>query len=109
LSALPIISSRDLRALSSVPTRRCSDLGTHVAPKINLRYELGWGQDWRSFTRLSWGQGYRVPNLKERHYLFDHSSLGYIVVGNPRSEEHTSELQSRENLVCRLLIEKKKV
>src|SRR5690606_39743323 len=27
----------------------------------------------------------------------------------PRSEEHTSELQSRENLVCRLLLEKKKV
>src|SRR5690606_41861014 len=28
--------------------------------------------------------------------------------GSPRSEEHTSELQSRENLVCRLLLEKKK-
>src|SRR5690606_14484268 len=27
--------------------------------------------------------------------------------GSPRSEEHTSELQSRENLVCRLLLEKK--
>src|SRR5690606_41724270 len=26
-------------------------------------------------------------------------------VGNARSEEHTSELQSRENLVCRLLLE----
>src|SRR5207302_7943791 len=28
--------------------------------------------------------------------------------GSLRSEEHTSELQSRENLVCRLLLEKKK-
>src|SRR5207302_11190442 len=28
--------------------------------------------------------------------------------GKFRSEEHTSELQSRENLVCRLLLEKKK-
>src|SRR5690606_40908917 len=27
--------------------------------------------------------------------------------GTERSEEHTSELQSRENLVCRLLLEKK--
>src|SRR3712207_7619130 len=27
---------------------------------------------------------------------------------NPRSEEHTSELQSRQYLVCRLLLEKKK-
>src|SRR5690606_41650026 len=38
-----------------------------------------------------------------------------VVVARPRthevdgrSEEHTSELQSRENLVCRLLLEKKK-
>src|SRR5690625_6619868 len=28
--------------------------------------------------------------------------------GSPRSEEHTSELQSRGHLVCRLLLEKKK-
>src|SRR5215469_6114629 len=28
--------------------------------------------------------------------------------GRPRSEEHTSELQSRRDLVCRLLLEKKK-
>src|SRR5205085_5392028 len=28
--------------------------------------------------------------------------------GSPRSEEHTSELQSQSNLVCRLLLEKKK-
>src|SRR3989442_9114993 len=28
--------------------------------------------------------------------------------GDPRSEEHTSELQSRPHLVCRLLLEKKK-
>src|SRR3712207_6969189 len=28
--------------------------------------------------------------------------------GNQRSEEHTSELQSRQYLVCRLLLEKKK-
>src|SRR2546430_11983473 len=29
-------------------------------------------------------------------------------LGWPRSEEHTSELQSQSNLVCRLLLEKKK-
>src|SRR5438445_9657758 len=29
-------------------------------------------------------------------------------IGDPRSEEHTSELQSRQYLVCRLLLEKKK-
>src|SRR2546422_7743405 len=35
--------------------------------------------------------------------------LGYIEAGKKeRSEEHTSELQSRLHLVCRLLLEKKK-
>src|SRR3712207_7577289 len=31
-----------------------------------------------------------------------------LLEGVPRSEEHTSELQSRQYLVCRLLLEKKK-
>src|SRR5438874_10434534 len=31
-----------------------------------------------------------------------------LVTGEDRSEEHTSELQSRRDLVCRLLLEKKK-
>src|SRR2546430_11552202 len=30
-------------------------------------------------------------------------------IGSHRSEEHTSELQSQSNLVCRLLLEKKKI
>src|SRR5690606_41574112 len=40
-----------------------------------------------------------------------HQALGEDAVdggGLPRSEEHTSELQSREKLVCPLLLEKKK-
>src|SRR5690606_40969803 len=32
-----------------------------------------------------------------------------VDASTPRSEEHTSELQSRENLVCRLLLEKENV
>src|SRR3989475_287337 len=32
----------------------------------------------------------------------------WVDAGSPRSEEHTSELQSQSNLVCRLLLEKKK-
>src|SRR5690349_24183170 len=34
--------------------------------------------------------------------------LGCVFTGDTRSEEHTSELQSRRDLVCRLLLEKKK-
>src|SRR2546430_12727138 len=57
-----------------------------------------------------------------RKYIFsvDHKVIGIqyimlaltaVVVGmvmSVRSEEHTSELQSQSNLVCRLLLEKKK-
>src|SRR5258708_15359448 len=35
-------------------------------------------------------------------------SLGYLKSSLARSEEHTSELQSPDHLVCRLLLEKKK-
>src|SRR3712207_8582113 len=38
-----------------------------------------------------------------RHFLY-----GGRVASSRRSEEHTSELQSRQYLVCRLLLEKKK-
>src|SRR2546427_5454416 len=34
--------------------------------------------------------------------------LNDVIHLEPRSEEHTSELQSQSNLVCRLLLEKKK-
>src|SRR2546427_7135466 len=42
--------------------------------------------------------------------VFDRLVFGYHPYGLPetRSEEHTSELQSQSNLVCRLLLEKKK-
>src|SRR5690606_41989452 len=36
------------------------------------------------------------------------SAAAAVAPARNRSEEHTSELQSRENLVCRLLLEKKK-
>src|SRR2546422_7941180 len=48
------------------------------------------------------------------HALPDHPRLRHILVrheqaaAHARSEEHTSELQSRLHLVCRLLLEKKK-
>ena len=68
-----------------------SDFGAHVAPKVSVRgnvYEQG---GWKGVVRASLGQGYRVPNLKERHYLFDHSSLGYVVIGNPNLKPESSD------------------
>src|SRR3712207_7093802 len=52
---------------------------------------------------------------REEHALFPLRGRGhgeafeFKRVGQPRSEEHTSELQSRQYLVCRLLLEKKKL
>src|SRR5690606_40114518 len=45
-----------------------------------------------------------APLEQRRPYL----RQSFMQPENVRSEEHTSELQSRENLVCRLLLEKKK-
>src|SRR5439155_20564620 len=43
-----------------------------------------------------------------RSRSFKHSSQAAAKLSTTRSEEHTSELQSRGHLVCRLLLEKKK-
>src|SRR6202043_3125630 len=44
---------------------------------------------------------------RSRHRGPIRGTIGTDLRLEPRSEEHTSELQSRENLVCRLLLEKK--
>src|SRR5258708_19088067 len=50
--------------------------------------------------------------LVMRHYCFARGVLLVLIlavaVNSKRSEEHTSELQSPDHLVCRLLLEKKK-
>ncbi|MFN4121556.1 TonB-dependent receptor plug domain-containing protein [Acidovorax sp.] len=67
-----------------------SDFGGHWAPKVSVRAHLLDAGGWRGTLRASLGQGYRVPNLKERHYLFDHSALGYRVIGNPNLQPESS-------------------
>src|SRR5690349_23667691 len=47
----------------------------------------------------------RVPKLVPRTNRVAHVR---VTIDEERSEEHTSELQSRRDLVCRLLLEKKK-
>lgn len=60
-----------------------SDFGEHSAFKLNAKGTLIESEALTAQVRFGWGQGYRVPNLKERFYRFDHSSIGYMVVGNP--------------------------
>src|SRR5690606_41578738 len=52
--------------------------------------------------------GCREEAIESPDEIWRHTdSFGQNLVTFIRSEEHTSELQSRENLVCRLLLEKK--
>src|SRR2546421_8121229 len=48
-------------------------------------------------------QKLHYTNFQKRKFFADH-----LISAGIRSEEHTSELQSRSDLVCRLLLEKKK-
>src|SRR5690606_42020682 len=92
------------RALSSFPTRRSSDLDG---------FEDFGGLDAANFDNQ--GIGHLVAQRNSRRSSTSVSapcawpkSMTSWSCAERRSEEHTSELQSRENLVCRLLLEKKK-
>src|SRR5690606_41503581 len=96
-------------ARPSFPTRRSSDL--HDDSRCLEKAMTT--QVWKEF------EDHQITHSMA-HYLMAIQDLlksqGYARVTDvareleitPRSEEHTSELQSRENLVCRLLLEKKK-
>src|SRR5437773_11985285 len=75
-----------LRALHSFPTRRSSDLGAARAVSPALRAAL-------SLPATATFACGAIRSATSRWYC--------------RSEEHTSELQSHHDLVCRLLLEKK--
>src|SRR5436309_15698811 len=68
----------------------------------------------RSRECVAMGAQFRVPDGRARRLCRMSPIKIYrdaeclIATREARSEEHTSELQSRENLVCRLLLEKKK-
>src|SRR5699024_11604269 len=82
--------------LPSPPTRRSSDLGVFIGPKVNLiTINHDPNPDNRNAT-------YGRPIVIEDKVWI---GIGATVL---RSEEHTPELQSRFELVCRLLLEKKK-
>src|SRR5207302_2337516 len=79
--------SGDPRDLHSFPTRRSSDLFERA--EVGPQAEVAPVGDAEDVSRR------RLSVLSEED------------LAPCRSEEHTSELQSRENLVCRLLLEKK--
>src|SRR5690606_41902233 len=104
-----VLRSADSRPLHSFPTRRSSDL-------------LPFGALFHLFTPFftshfggAGGQGQCGESNGDKFGYSRHGesfvdkckvTLKQCLHHSPRSEEHTSELQSRENLVCRLLLEK---
>jgi outer membrane receptor for ferrienterochelin and colicins len=80
------LSSR-LEVLPGVRYQYDSDFGPFVAPKINVLIKASPNVN----VRFGYGKGYRAPNLKERFYFFDHSSLGYMVIGNPGLKPESSD------------------
>src|SRR5690606_40482996 len=89
----------DHRDLHSFPTRRSSDLQYSGLTRPKRCLETQCDSD-ASFRYLM--SSARVIDASVNVWS------GVAVDGATlRSEEHTSELQSRENLVCRLLLEKK--
>src|SRR5690606_42075775 len=99
----------DLRHLHSFPTRRSSDLtpdgfsGGIYPDQIEIDFkDIGQPDEYTTVT----GRKRRIFTLS----LQQLAEASFYCCPDEiflRSEEHTSELQSRENLVCRLLLEKK--
>src|SRR5207302_10086552 len=100
-----VSASRGNDDLASFPTRRSSDLGqkgifTQLDPGNNAQFDTS------DSGFLPDGIG-----IDAGHPVGGCTNPGALTAAQValcvRSEEHTSELQSRENLVCRLLLEKK--
>src|SRR5690606_41227753 len=94
------IANAEHRDLHSFPTRRSSDLTSSVGRSTFHVTSL-------RAARMPSGIPITAQNSTEVTII---ASVVMVWDQRPimsRSEEHTSELQSRENLVCRLLLEKK--
>src|SRR5690606_40569855 len=90
-------------ALHSFPTRRSSDLAFRDAVRCTIYATAP--EDPRPFLSSV------LAEFHPGRLRLVGTDINRLVVKDigieGRSEEHTSELQSRENLVCRLLLEKK--
>src|SRR5690606_39339724 len=122
------------RLIGAARAAACVRVGEHGAPRAISDNDWpggwAWGSDGIAVDR-TWAHGSAwldrmsgilspaVVRVKAARWLGDHAAgsrrrrsarrrSSSMLTSRARSEEHTSELQSRENLVCRLLLEKKK-
>src|SRR5699024_12176348 len=100
-------STTHLPSSPSFPTRRSSDLFQASRASINFLDTI------TSSSEIFFTSSVKVSPSETisdgfSTCRFDNSPIG-IIPPDFRSEEHTSELQSRFDLVCRLLLEKKNI
>src|SRR3712207_9124513 len=86
-----------------------NDTATTEIYTLSLHDALPISMQRRIHARIRTMPKYRnnLPLLSRRMFLTD-GGIETTLIFHDRSEEHTSELQSRQYLVCRLLLEKKK-
>src|SRR5207249_11837809 len=101
--SLSFTCSRHPRYLHSFPTRRSSDLWSYAVTNTIWQQPLTCRATSRPVSPGIWMSRKRTSGACA-------STSRRVAMPSPdvRSEEHTSELQSRFDLVCRLLLEKKK-
>src|SRR5207237_10122533 len=87
--------------LHSFPTRRSSDLCGYPIRKLE-RFSMNCSLPSSKEPQTDWASNSRRMGNTWRRKRWR------MLLSYERSEEHTSELQSHLNLVCRLLLEKKK-
>src|SRR5690606_41271433 len=94
--------------LHSFPTRRSSDLCSRNFAPHSSAFSLRSAWTTAAVTGPPAATFSRSNSNTRASALLAPLTLSMGATSPCRSEEHTSELQSRENLVCRLLLEKKK-
>src|SRR5207248_11174413 len=101
--------TRPPRYLPSFPTRRSSDLPTSPPSALLKAWRpraLSWTPHFGS--SVGWTSAINVLVVGSHPGYSMPAALRTTLRPPSRSEEHTSELQSPYDLVCRLLLEKKK-
>src|SRR5439155_20876751 len=108
VSTFLVTDSRNHRLLHSLPTRRSSDLRSWPQLRPEAHALSTAGQPEPQTDPGADRRGTRQPEGGEAGAVVAVAGGVRFPPYDRRSEEHTSELQSRGHLVCRLLLEKKK-
>ncbi len=89
-SQIDWFASDSLELVAGFRAQEDSDFGNHNALRLNSLWRPSAAQNIDFQWRASIGEGYRIPNLKERFFIFDHSNLGYIILGSTDLQPETS-------------------